>query len=359
MDAHCQQLLDDFARKRSSYETLRTVAEEILRGLIADSALYVVAFESRVKTEPSLSGKLERKGGKYKSILDITDLVGLRVVTFYYDEVDKVAALVERTFCVDWANTVDKRKIETTDRFGYSSLHYICTIPQEAYHDEAHPELNEIPFEIQIRTALQHVWATADHDTGYKSEVEMPKALRRKLVCLAGLMELGDQEFLSLRRALDSYRRTVSDLIRDGRLEEIQLDKESFTRYLSAQPFRAINVRIASINHAEVTQANELPYLQILHDLGVHTLAEVEQMKNDCAEDAFQLARYQLGNTDLDIVASTVGIQSVCLVHILRTGGRAKEIAALFDTLNGPSKYHMARAERIVSDAIKLNLIAE
>ncbi len=113
------------------YPTLQELADEAYNQLckaLREQGIYVTAIEHRVKTEKSLIGKLELKGAKYKSIDDITDLVGLRIITFYTDEVDKVAAIAKRLFDIDWKESVDKRKLHELDAFGYNSLHYICRL---------------------------------------------------------------------------------------------------------------------------------------------------------------------------------------------------------------------------------------
>ena len=93
LDPHNEALLQQYRELRPSLEELAKEAYDLLRQALRDQGIYVTAIEHRVKTEKSLAGKLELKGAKYKSIDDVTDLVGLRVITFYTDEVDKVAAI--------------------------------------------------------------------------------------------------------------------------------------------------------------------------------------------------------------------------------------------------------------------------
>ena len=118
LDSHGEALLQQYRDLLPSLEVLAKEAYDLLRRALRDQGIYVTAIEYRVKTEKSLAGKLELKGAKYKSIDDVTDLVGLRVITFYTDEVDKVAAIAKRVFDIDWQESVDKRKLHQLDAFG-------------------------------------------------------------------------------------------------------------------------------------------------------------------------------------------------------------------------------------------------
>ena len=250
LDAHASEILQQYRDLQPVYNKLDEVLPGKLRSFFSEAGIIVAAIEHRVKEESSLAGKLALKGGKYGSIFDLTDIVGLRVITFYIDDVDKVASVMERLFEIDWENSVDKRKLHEIDSFGYLSLHYICRIPESAYSDPAHPEINRIRFEVQMRTVLQHAWANMNHDTGYKSGVEIPRVYLRNLSRLAGMLELIDDEFSRIRTELSDYRRQVRNLVASGNLSEVALDGDSFKSYLELGPFDALNRRIAAVNQA-------------------------------------------------------------------------------------------------------------
>jgi len=348
LDAHCSMLLEEYRESLPAFEIMQKVAQKAVHERLEENNIYVTALESRIKKEASLAGKLELKGGKYKTLSDITDILGLRVITFYSDEVDKIAALIDGLFTVDWNESVDKRKMHDLDSFGYNSLHYICTIPKSLYDDPQHPEVNTFRFEVQMRTALQHVWATLDHDTGYKTGVEVPHEYLRNLNRLAGMLELVDEQFSKIRADITNYRREVQNLVSSGKFEDAPLDGDTFRTYIKLGPFDKLNRKIAAINQAEINEVSPMPYLEVLKFLGFKTLGDVDKMLKDNADDAYQMAVHQLGNTDIDIISSTVSIQNVIIIYLLKNGGGALGLERMFTILNGPSDYNRQRAERIM-----------
>jgi len=340
LDAHCEAILQEY---RDALPQCKAVAKEVyntLKSTFEQAGLLVAAIEYRVKSEDSLAGKLELKGGKYKSLADITDIIGLRVITFYTDDVDKVASAVERLFVVDWDNSVDKRKIHEIDSFGYLSLHYICSKEGFPYR-----------FEIQMRTVLQHAWANMNHDTGYKSGVEVPKVYLRNLSRLAGMLELVDEQFSLIRSELTDYRRRVRALVASGNLDDAPLDGDTFRSFLELKPFDVLNRRIASVNQAEIQDVPLMPYLAVFKMLECHTLGDVSKMIKDYGEGAYQIACYQIGLTDLDIISSSLAPQDVCIAAILKRGGGRAGIRSMFDLLNGPSESNEMMAEFLTRQA--------
>ena len=326
LDPHSEALLQQYRELQPTLEGLAKEAYELLRKAIEDNGIYVTAFEYRVKTEQSLAGKLELKGAKYKSIDDVTDLVGLRVITFYTDEVDKVAAIAKDVFDIDWQESVDKRKHQLNS-FGYNSLHYICRL-----------RTGSIRFELQMRTALQHVWSTIEHDTGYKGgNLKIPREMKRQFSRLAGMLELIDDEFSRLRSVVTDYRRQLQALVKNGRLDDVPLSNDTFRSYLSMNPFDRLNKRIASVNQAEIFPVSIMHFLPLFESFGFETLGDVEHFIEEYSDDAYKLALSQLAVTDLDILASSAALQYLCLAYVLRHDGGREGLKFVLDTINGES----------------------
>jgi hypothetical protein len=53
---------------------------------------------------------------------------------------------------------------------------------------------------VQVRTVLQHAWASISHALQYKQEDDIPRALRRRLARISALLEVADEEFAELNR---------------------------------------------------------------------------------------------------------------------------------------------------------------
>ena len=340
LDQHGKALLQQYRDLRPTLEQLCQQAYELLCQALAEQGIYVTAIEHRVKTEQSLAGKLELKGAKYKSIDDVTDLVGLRVITFYTDDVDKVAVIAKRIFDIDWQESVDKRKLHQLDAFGYNSLHYICRLKTGGPR-----------FELQMRTALQHVWSTIEHDTGYKGDVKIPRKYKRQFSRLAGMLELVDDEFSRLRQELTDYRRQIQSLVKSGQLDEVPLSLESFRNFIDQNHFDYLNKRIAAVNQAEIYPVSMMPFLPVLESFGMETLGDVQRFMEENGEDAYQLALTQLAVTDLDILSSSTALQYLCMVYVLKHDGGREGLRFIFDTINGESEANGVLAEMMLEQA--------
>ena len=125
---------------------------------------------SRVKTISSLHHKMQIKGDSYrvgKSL--IQDMIGLRIVLYFQDDVDALAFFYS-------CGEVVKSSIDEFDSstFRPQRLNLTCNLPAELVEDfrkslpkELAPYIDNT-YEIQIRTIFSEGWHEVEHDLRYK-----------------------------------------------------------------------------------------------------------------------------------------------------------------------------------------------
>jgi putative GTP pyrophosphokinase len=204
-----EELLSEFATHLPALEQQRALLEQRLTVLLKAHQVETQFVSSRLKSADSLRRKLGRPDKTYRQLWDVTDLIGLRIATYFEDSIEQVARAIERDFEVDFNHSTEKDRFSDQGRFGYRSLHYVCRLPASAGLPSA------LRFEIQVRTSLQHAWAEVEHDLGYKANEAVPEPIRRRFSRIASVLEIADQEFVAIRSELASYRRSAKAGLRD------------------------------------------------------------------------------------------------------------------------------------------------
>lgn len=179
----------------------------LIRSLLASAGLATSKIEGRLKDREECVKKFTRKyrGGlessstPYEIKSHITDLIGLRIVCLYEDEIDAVKKLIHGHFKV--LSVTDKiAQIEGTENsFGYKGLHLDLKLNDDRLGFPEYGVYGSIPFELQIRTVVQDSWSILDHKIKYKKSI--PGQLKRRINTLAALFELADREFREVRDA--------------------------------------------------------------------------------------------------------------------------------------------------------------
>lgn len=140
---------------------------------------------------------LEESGTPYQIRPYITDLIGLRIVCLYEDELPVLAQAAQTRFEV--LDVTDKvSAVEATESaFGYKGLHMDLRCKAATSDMAGQALLPDFSFELQIRTLIQDAWSVLDHKIKYKKAV--PGPLKRRINVLAALFELADREFRQIR----------------------------------------------------------------------------------------------------------------------------------------------------------------
>lgn len=197
----------------------------LVESLLTTTGVEVHSVSYRVKEKLSAQKKMARPNSGYNEVEDLHDLLGMRVITYFTDQVDDVAALFEAEFEIDPDLSKDRRATQDPDRFGYVSLHYVAKLSSARSVLPEWAAYKDLRFEVQIRTILQHSWAEIEHDLGYKTAVTIPAHIRRRFSRLAGLLEIADDEFNDIRSDLAAYAIEVTESVQEG--ESAAIDRDS------------------------------------------------------------------------------------------------------------------------------------
>jgi len=267
--------------------------EKLIRELIKENGLRVHSVTSRVKTKEKLREKVTQSEGKFSKLSDVPDISGIRVITYFTDDVDSIAKVVEKEFDVDEKRSVDKRELLDPDRFGYLSLHYVVKLPTARLKLTEYRRFKDCHTEIQIRSILQHAWAEIEHDLGYKSKQAIPREIRRRFSRLAGLLEIADTEFTQIRDSLIEYETIVPERIIETPAS-VLIDKVSLVSFVKTSSIvRELDGKIASIAGARIFEDERFisGHVADLHYVGLETIADVDSSLRKFREIIIRFAK--------------------------------------------------------------------
>lgn len=265
------------------YDNLDRTLLNLINSLLEQKSIRVHQVQTRVKDRDSLENKIIRKNDKYESLSDITDIVGVRIITYFDDEVDQIAAMIEEEFVIDQDNSVDKRKIDN-DKFGYRSLHYVANLKRDRISLPEYSSCGERKFEFQIRTILQHSWAEIEHGLGYKGEFEIPSTAKRTFYRVAALLEQADIEFVKLKSTIEEYEKSVNAGVIENP-SQIEVNKASLISFITKnENVIRIENEIASCNSSVfITEGHTQEIISDIlineiKDLGIKNIKEIEEL---------------------------------------------------------------------------------
>ncbi len=208
----------------------------LVQAVLDEAGINYLSVTGRIKSVASFAAKAARRvDGELQfpdPLRDITDQIGVRVITYVLSDVAAVAELL-----ADQVLVTDDRDMgqETASqgRFGYASRHLLITLDAAREAQPDHAPLRGRLAAVQIRTVLQHAWAEFEHDIRYKGTVpdEHVREFDRRFTLAAGLLELADREFSTIR---DRLRSNVAEMT-DSQDDDPRIDPRELAAFLAGQ----------------------------------------------------------------------------------------------------------------------------
>ncbi len=155
--------------------------------------------EHRIKKPESIARKLVKKGYKVSfenASAKLNDIVGIRVVCLYSDDVYKIAELMKKQ--KDFTLIKEKDYIKNPKKSGYQSLHLIMDVPLTY---QTTTECQRI--ELQIRTVAMDFWAGVDNHICYKKKPEEMRKAEEDLKNYSAVISKIDEQMLELRKKVE------------------------------------------------------------------------------------------------------------------------------------------------------------
>ena len=310
-------ILNEYDQQCALFEEFTSVTERLILDLLKSNNLRIHSVTSRVKTKQSISDKIKKSSEyTYQRLSDVHDVCGIRIITYYPDEVDSVAEVIQKEFRIDYSASVDKRTLLDPDRFGYLSLHYIAELSPQRLLLTEYSRFKKCINEIQIRSILQHTWAEIEHDLGYKTKLAVPRHIRRRFSQLAGLLELADDTFVQIRNTLSDYESNMSDIIKKTP-ELVQIDQVSLLTFAEQSKILIqIDEEIASRVGTTLTETSSSEFLTaqipILDSVNIKSIADLSNRlttnKNGILKIAPPFLKTKAPKKDIDQYALIRGL---------------------------------------------------
>ena len=201
-------LFADYESMVPKYQSLCDGIATQLSALLERANLSLaMPITTRVKKWDSLIDKCDRNGLVPKTVEEIEDIAGIRVVfLFMRDEKDGRRLIEENLEILSSEDTVERL---SSDQFGYGSIHYQVRPKPEWLAVPTMAELAGLQAEIQVRTVSQHIWAEVSHALQYKREAQVPDPIKRSLYRVSALLDLVDLEFERFLEDREAYEESL------------------------------------------------------------------------------------------------------------------------------------------------------
>lgn len=272
-------VLAEFESKKQSLTTFCDRTRDLIEQILLEANIPFQSVQSRVKSKEKLKQKYLDPEKNYTQLADITDQAGLRVITYYEDEVDNVVEKLKQEFDIDEKNSVDRRETEP-DKFGYYALNYVCKYPSRRTSQLEYKKFADVWCEIQVTSILRHAWSEIEHPW-YDLKRAYPDDIRRRFARMAALMEIAEREFLDLRKIRSDYQRSL-DVRVAANVPNIPVDAVSLRSFIEHEPLVAkIDKSLSAIIRRDISGSYSDQSLSTItkaaHFAGLETLQQIEE----------------------------------------------------------------------------------
>jgi ppGpp synthetase/RelA/SpoT-type nucleotidyltranferase len=123
-----KEIVEFYSHNIKNYETATKKIEELIEDILKGKDIQIHSVSGRVKSLDSYLKKAE----KYKDPKnEITDYIGIRIITYVLKDMETVSSAIKNEFNIDKNNSINKSKELGNDKMGYRSFHFVASIKDD------------------------------------------------------------------------------------------------------------------------------------------------------------------------------------------------------------------------------------
>jgi putative GTP pyrophosphokinase len=201
-------IIEEYFKKIHQYQQLGEQVTQALKTILQQEKISILTIKNRTKSLENFLEKIHRKNYSHP-FEQMEDICGVRIICYFPSEIENIEKIISKEFEI--IDIVNKDNRNTPTQFGYRSQHYILKIKKEWFKTPHFRGLENLKFELQVRTVLMHAWAEIEHKLAYKKFEHMPIQFRRKFSLLSAKLEEADEQFEELMKRIQEYKKEFNE----------------------------------------------------------------------------------------------------------------------------------------------------
>ncbi|MBF0180821.1 MAG: hypothetical protein HQM03_12435 [Magnetococcales bacterium] len=194
-----EKILNQYDQQKKHYSDFLERTLTLIKEFIAPDGPKIHSIVGRIKEKESLAEKLDHPPETYQNLADVPDIAGIRIITFFEEEVQVVTEIIRREFNVFPSREQPKYLLTDPNRFGYASANWQLGLLDNRLELIEYRRFRGFLVELQVRSVLQHAWLEINKSLGFQTREHCPPQKQREYGRIAALFELADLELNKIR----------------------------------------------------------------------------------------------------------------------------------------------------------------
>ncbi|MBF0273236.1 MAG: hypothetical protein HQL98_14395 [Magnetococcales bacterium] len=193
------KILLQYDQQKKTYQDFLDRTLTLIKEFIVPDGPKIHSIVGRIKEKESLVDKLQSPKEPYATLNDVPDIAGIRIITYFEEEVQVISEIIRREFNVFASPEQPKSQTSDPNRFGYTSTNLQVGLLDNRLELIEYRRFRGFLVELQIRSVLQHAWLEINKHLGFQTREHCPPHKQREYARVTSLFELADLELNQIK----------------------------------------------------------------------------------------------------------------------------------------------------------------